>query len=113
MMRFIKYFKLFLEKFTDNSHIGKWLISYNHNLNHDINQRILKRTDVKNEKEFNQILNRITRKIEDEKLTGDYVFVSFGYSIKIVSYIYMNTILVRTILGKKENIKVNDKIVFV
>ena len=112
-MRFIKYFKLFLEKFTDNFNIGKWSISYNHNDDHDINNRVLKRTKVKNENEFNEILNKITKKIEDEKLTGDYTFVSFEYSIKIVSYIHINTILVRTILGKNEKIKVKDKIIFI
>jgi hypothetical protein len=45
-MRFIKYFKLFLENFTDNFNIGKWTISYNHSDIHDINNRILKRTNV-------------------------------------------------------------------
>ena len=112
-MIFIKYFKLFLENFTDNFNIGKWTISYNHSDIHDINNRILKRSNVENENEFNEILNKITKKIEYEKLNGDYTFVSFEYSIKIVSYIYNNTILVRTILGKSENSKKSDKIILI
>lgn len=112
-MRFIKYFKLFLEKFTDTSNIKSWIILYNHTKLHDINYRILKRTGIKNENEFNDILNEIVKKCDVDKLQGDYTFVSFKYSIKIISYIKGNEILVRTILGKDESIKKYDKIILI
>lgn len=112
-MKFIKYFKLFLENFTDNLNIKNWIISYNHNSNHDINNRILKRTSIKKENEFCEILNDIIEKCDIEKLQGDYVFISFKYSIKIICVVKNNSIYVITILGKDEKIKNNDKIILI
>jgi hypothetical protein len=111
-MRFIKYFKLFLERFTDNLNIKNWTISYNHSNNHDINDRILKRTSIKKENEFYEVLNDIIEKCNIQKLQGDYTFVSFKYSIKVICAIKNNSIYIITILGKDEKLK-NDKIILI
>jgi len=77
-MRFIRYFKLFLEKFTDKINVKNWTISYNHNSIHDINDRILKRTLIREESEFFGILSDIIKKCDIGNLQGDYTFVSFN-----------------------------------
>lgn len=112
-MRFIKYFKLFLENFTDNSNIRNYVITYFHTKLHDINIKILQRTSIKNENEFNEILNNIIIKIENDKLIGNYTFVSFKYSAKIVTKTSNKILKIITILGKDEKIKNNDKIIVI
>ena len=111
-MRFIKYFRLFLEKFTDGINIGNWTISYNHNSNHDINDRILKRTAIREESEFREVLNEVTKKCESENLYGDCAFISFKYSIKLICVIKDKSIYIITVLGKDEKLK-NDKIILI
>ena len=109
-MRFLKYFNLFLENFTDKLSVVNWSISYNHSEKHNIDDRILKRTEIKNENEFYEILDKIIDKCDIDKLQGDYSFISFKYSTKIVCVIKNKSIYIITILGKNENLK-NDKII--
>jgi hypothetical protein len=111
-MRFIKYFKLFLEAFTDNLNVRNWKISYNHNKNHNINDRIIKRTSIKKEDEFNDILDCIIEECDNKKIQGDITFVSFKYSIKVICVIKGNSLYIVTVLGKDENLK-NDKIIII
>lgn len=110
-MKFIREFKLFLEQFTDRNSIGNWKIFYFHNSSHDINDRIIKRTSIKNESDFNSLLDKIIKKIEDDKLSGDYTFISFNYSIKLIIRIKDFDIKIITALGKNENTKKKDKII--
>ena len=112
-MNIIKRFKLFLEKFTDKIEIKSWTILYNHNLNHDINDKIIKRTEIKSENDFNSLLNELINKVETNNLIGDYTFVSFQYSVKIVTRVKDLKIKIITVLGKNENSKKKDKIVII
>ena len=57
----------------------------------------------------------IIDKCLSDKLNGEYTFVSFEYSIKIVSDVYYQPGLLKivTILGKNENSRKNDKIIII
>lgn len=112
-MRFIKYFKLFLEKFTDNCKIDDWVVEYYNTKSHNINDKIIERTDIKNESEFYEILRNIIIKCNSENIKGEYIFVSFKYSIKIVSKIINKKLRIITILGKNEKIKENNKTILI
>ncbi len=80
---------------------------------HNINNKIIKRTDIKNENEFNEILRNIIIKCNNENIKGEYIFISFKYSIKIVSKIINKKLRIITILGKNEKIKENNKIILI
>jgi len=99
-MRYIKFYLLFSEGYTDCKLINNWSITYNHATNHDINDKIDKRTGILYEAQFNNLLNTIINKAINDNLLGNYTFISFKYSIKVVSFICVNNLKIITILGK-------------
>ena len=105
-MNFIKYFKQLFEGFFDLNSIRNWKIYYYHNNEHNLEDRIKKRTNL-NEEIFNDFLYKVVEVSEIDNLNGDWVFVSFKYSFKIIIDIEntKNKILIITILGPNEKTK--------
>ena len=114
-MKFIKYFKLYLESISTNISINNWKISYFHNKSHDLDNKISSRTNVSNDAEFVVILNKIVQKCEGDNLNGNYTFVDIKYSIKLVTDVDNNNkeLLIITILGKNEYSRKNDILIVI
>lgn len=114
-MKFIKRFLLFLEGISNNKSINGWVIKYNHNKSHDLDDKLSKRTNVKTEKEFIYILEKVTLKCDSDKLSGSYTFVSFKNLIKLIIDIdnIKGEILIITILGKDEKSRNGDKMIII
>lgn len=108
-MRFIKYFKQLFESITFVKNKDAWKIEYNHGVNHNLDDKLLNRTDM-TEINFKECIDAIIKIIENEKLNGDYAFISIKNNAKIIVNISLNIkrLYIVTILGKNENLKNNQ-----
>ena len=104
-MRFIKSFYKLFESIT-NIVNNYWNITFNHGINHDLDDKLKSRVGI-TEKEFELFLNSVLLTCKNEKLTGNWVFVSMKKQIKIVSNInYLKKrFYIVTILGKNHKTK--------
>jgi hypothetical protein len=89
-----------------NIRIPNWNIRYNHGTNHDLDDRLMKRVGI-SELDFEQLLNRVVSCCENDKISGDWIFISIPKNTKIITNVYYinRKIYIVTILGKKENTK--------
>jgi|688.fasta_scaffold670881_2 hypothetical protein len=113
-MKFLKYFneiKLLIESIISFNKIRNWKIFYNHGVNHNLDDRLIR--SKLSEKDFEILLNKIIYEIDKDKLNGDYIFYMLKYDSKIVvninlgkSVLYIVTILNRDHSTNSKNIKI-------
>lgn len=105
-MRFIKLFKLYLESIDNIKSYNGWMIKYNHTDSHNLNDRLIKRSLIKNTNDFDKIVEKIIEKCIINKLNGDVIFFDFKNQFKIITNININknTLFIITILSKEQDV---------
>lgn len=107
-MKFLKYFKLYLES-VDNVKLYKdWKVRYNNTPSHDLNKRLLDRSLITDTDKFDSIIKVIIDRCINNNLNGNVVFYDFNNKLKILTYINNKNkeVMVITFLSKDQT--VND-----
>lgn len=110
-MKFLKFFNQIFESITNNKLINDWILIFNHNNKHNLDEKLKHRTNA-SETQFNIFINKIIKIIDSEELDDVFVFISFKLSIKIITHINLKErkMLIVTILGSNELIKETENI---
>lgn len=104
-MRFLKRFKLYLESINNIKSYNGWIIKYNHTNEHDLNDKLIKRSLIKDTNDFGKIIEKIIDRCIKNNLKGDVVFFDFKNQFKILINVDKNTLLVITFLSKDQEVK--------
>ena len=114
-MRYILNFTQLFESYFDIDSFDNWTITYNNNESHNLEERILNRSDL-TEDEFKQIIEKICSKIVELNLMEKLVyFISFEHKVKIIVKISNpNMILIISILNEQHSLSNEyDEIVYI
>lgn len=104
-MKFIKKFKLYLESINNIKSYNGWTIKYNHTKDHDLNDKLIKRSLVKNTNDFEMIVKKIIDRCIINNLKGDVLFYDFKNQFKIITNIDKNMLFIITVLSKDQETK--------
>ncbi len=101
------------ETFVENGLVNGWKIKYNHSEFHNLNLKILDRTDIKSKKDMMYIIEKIIYKLNYLKIdkNDDIIFSINKFKCKVVCKISKDTIYIITILGIDFINKTTDKII--
>jgi hypothetical protein len=104
-MRFLKRFELYLESINNIKSYNGWTIKYNHTKDHDLNDKLIKRSLIKDTNDFEIILKKIIDRCISNNLKGDVIFFDFMNQFKIITNVDTNIILIITFLSSEQEMK--------
>ena len=108
-MNFLKTFKQLLESIKDFVSEINWKVTYNDGKNHDLDNKLSDRTNM-TEHDFKLFLKDVIDNCENNKLKGDWTFISIKFGIKLITNVKYKNIYIVTILGKNESLKNENNI---